>query len=78
AAATAAPAAASVLPTPLAPPAGAPNATDLRMFEPAGGEPAGPPTPAPAPADPAGRRRPRRAALAGAAVVAVVALGTAG
>ncbi|MBT2414579.1 peptidoglycan-binding protein [Streptomyces sp. ISL-12] len=66
----------SVLPTPLAPPAHAPNATDLRMFEPAGGEPAGPRTRAST--DPAERRRPRRAAMVGAAVVAVVVLGTAG
>ncbi|MFK0121537.1 peptidoglycan-binding protein [Streptomyces sp. NPDC090994] len=65
----------SVLPTPLAPPPNAPNATDLRLFEPTDGEPAGPHTPAPA--DPA-ERRPRRAAMVGAAVVAVVVLGTAG
>lgn len=79
AAATADTAATSVLPTPLAPPADAPNATDLRMFEPTAGGPAGPrtPTPAPEPA-PAERRRPRRAALAGAAVVAVAVLGTVG
>ncbi|GGS74078.1 peptidoglycan-binding domain-containing protein [Streptomyces griseoviridis] len=67
-------AATSVVPTPLAPPASTPNATDLRMFEPA---PAGPPRPpTPAPDEPAPRRR--RAAVIGAAAAAVVVLGTAG
>ncbi|MEU4659035.1 peptidoglycan-binding protein [Streptomyces sp. NPDC023723] len=69
----------AVLPTPLAPPSNAPNATDLRLFEPSSGAPTGPHTPAlPGVPEPAPRRRPRRAAVVGAAVVAVVALGTAG
>ncbi len=72
------PAVTSVLPTPLAPPASAPAATDLRMFEAAGAGGATPPADGRDASAPAPRRRRRPGIVIGAAVAAVVVVGTAG
>ncbi|GGL67628.1 peptidoglycan-binding protein [Streptomyces fumigatiscleroticus] len=77
--------AASVLPTPLAPPAGRPRANDLRLFEPAAGTGtvSGPGTPdggAPDPygAEDGGPRRRRRGTLLAAALAVVAVVAAAG
>ncbi|CAM5297316.1 Peptidoglycan-binding protein OS=Streptomyces fumanus OX=67302 GN=GCM10018772_01480 PE=4 SV=1 [Streptomyces fumanus] len=71
------PDATSVLPTPLAPSAGPPSDTDLRLFE-ATGTPR-PPRPDDVPGAPAERpRKRRRGVLVGAAAAVVVVLGAAG